>query len=441
MFEELIEKLDATVRRIRGLGKLTEKNISESMREIRRILLEADVNYRVVKNFIAEIQKKALGQAVVRSVSPGQQVVKIVYDEMVQLLGKANVSLQLGSNAPSIIMVVGLQGSGKTTFVGKLGTYLRKQGHNPLLVAADVVRPAAIEQLKTLGKSVNIPVYEFGKEKPVRIVKEAVSHSRKQGYDVLIVDTAGRLHIDEAMMAELTGIKDAIKPAEILFVADGMTGQDAVKSAQSFLDELDFTGIVLTKMDGDSKGGAALSIRAITGKPIKFISTGEKLSHIEPFHPDRMASRILGMGDVVTLVEKAQEVSDKRQNEKIAEKLRKNAFTLEDFYTQIQQIKRMGSLDQIAGMLPGMGKNLAGLRVDDDTLVSIEAIIQSMTIEERNKPQIINGSRRKRIAYGSGTRVQDVNRLLKQFQAMQKMVKQMSRFGKQKMVPNIPMGF
>ena len=264
MFEELIEKLDTTVRRIRGLGKLNEKNISESMREIRRILLEADVNYRVVKNFIAEIQKKALGQAVVRSVSPGQQVVKIVYDEMVQLLGKANVSLQLGSNAPSIIMVVGLQGSGKTTFVGKLGTYLRKQGHNPLLVAADVVRPAAIEQLKTLGKSVNIPVYEFGKEKPVRIVKEAVSHSRKQGYDVLIVDTAGRLHIDEAMMAELSGIKDAIKPAEILFVADGMTGQDAVKSAQSFLDELDFTGIVLTKMDGDSKGGAALSIRAVS---------------------------------------------------------------------------------------------------------------------------------------------------------------------------------
>ena len=441
MFDDLVEKLDITVRKIRGMGKLTEKNIAESMREIRRVLLEADVNYRVVKDFIARIQTKAIGEEVLKSVTPGQQVVKIVSDELVELLGHANVPLKSCHALPSVIMIVGLQGSGKTTFVGKLGAYLHKRGRSPLLVAADVYRPAAVEQLVTLGESVDLPVFTQASESPVKIVKEALASARKQGHDTLILDTAGRLHVDEAMMSELEDIKEAVEPTEILFVADGMTGQDAVRSAEAFLDRLDFDGIVLTKLDGDARGGAALSIRAVTGKPIKFVSVGEKLDAIEPFHPDRMASRILGKGDVVTLVEKAQEAVDKKKAEKLAQRIKKQSFTLEDFYEQLQQIKKMGSLDQIASMIPGVGRKMAGLHVDEDALIKTEAIISSMTVEEKVKPTIINGSRRKRIARGSGTSVQDVNRLLKQFQMMQKMVKQMSRFGTKGMPRGIPLAY
>ena len=441
MFDDLVEKLDITVRKIRGMGKLTEKNIAESMREIRRVLLEADVNYRVVKDFIARIQTQAIGEEVLKSVTPGQQVVKIVNDELVELLGHANVPLKSSHTLPSVIMIVGLQGSGKTTFVGKLGAYLHKRGRSPLLVAADVYRPAAVEQLVTLGESVDLPVFTQASESPVKIVKEALASARKQGHDTLILDTAGRLHVDEAMMSELEDIKEAVEPTEILFVADGMTGQDAVRSAEAFLDRLDFDGIVLTKLDGDARGGAALSIRAVTGKPIKFVSVGEKLNAIEPFHPDRMASRILGKGDVVTLVEKAQEAVDKKKAEKLAQRIKKQSFTLEDFYEQLQQIKKMGSLDQIASMIPGVGRKMAGLHVDEDALIKTEAIISSMTVEEKVKPTIINGSRRKRIARGSGTSVQDVNRLLKQFQMMQKMVKQMSRFGTKGMPRGIPLAY
>jgi len=441
MFEDLIEKLDIAVRKLRGIGKLTEKNVSESLREIRRVLLEADVNYKVVKEFISRIQDKAIGEEVIRSVTPGQQIVKIVRDELIELLGRSHSSLKFGNIPPTVYMVVGLQGSGKTTFAGKLGVWIRKQGRNPMLVAADIYRPAAIDQIQTLGKSEKIPVFAMGTENPVKIVKSALTHARKHGFDTLILDTAGRLHIDDRMMSELESIKAAAKPAEILFVADGMTGQDAVKSAQVFLERLDFSGIVLTKMDGDAKGGAALSIRAVTGKPIKFLTSGEKLDNLEMFHPDRMASRILGMGDVVTLVEKAKEAFDEEKAEKLERKIRKQAFTLEDFYDQLQQVKRMGSVQQIASLLPGIGQRINGMQMDETTMVKIEAIINSMTIEERQRPGVINGSRRKRIALGSGTGVQDVNRLLKQFQMMQKMVKQMSRFGSDSIKGQFPTGF
>ena len=440
MFDELANKLDSAFRKLRGAGKLTEKNIAESMREIRRILLEADVNYKVAKEFIASVQEKAVGTEVLRSITPGQQVIKIVHDELVHLLGQSNVGLHFGSMPPSVIMLVGLQGSGKTTFAGKLSGLLKKQGKNPLLVAADVYRPAAIDQLKTVGKSIDVPVFEMGNEDPVKIAKAGVDEARKHGHDTMILDTAGRLHIDENMMLELANIQKSIQPSEILFVADGMTGQDAVKSAQAFLETLDFSGVVLTKLDGDSKGGAALSVRSVTGKPIKFVSSGEKLDAIEAFHPDRMASRILGMGDIVSLVEKAQEVVDEEKTEKLAERLRKQSFTLEDFLDQLNQIKKMGPLDQLMGMVPGMNK-MKGMQVDEGAMVKTEAIIQSMTRDERRKPQIINGSRRKRIARGSGTTVQDVNRLLKQFQMMQKMMKQMSRMGGRKAMKRMPMGF
>ncbi len=440
MFDELIQKLDVAVRKLRGLGKITEKNIAESMRDVRRVLLEADVHYKVAKDFIDSVKEKAVGEEVLRSVTPGQQVVKIVYEELVQLLGQANAPLVFGNIPPSVIMIVGLQGSGKTTFVGKLGNHLKKRGRNPLLVAADIYRPAAIEQLQILGKSIDLTVFTKGTDNPVKIVRDGFSFARKKGFDTLILDTAGRLHVDEKMMSELEEIKKAVKPSEILFVADGMTGQDAVRSAEAFLEKLDFTGIILTKLDGDAKGGAALSIRAVTGKPIKYISTGEKLEEIDPFHPDRMASRILGMGDVVTLVEKAQETVEKQDAEKLAKKIKKQSFTLEDFHDQLQQIKQMGPIDQLAGMIPGMGKKMGGMQVDESALKRVEVIIQSMTVEERQKPQIINGSRRKRIARGSGTSVQDINRLLKQFQMMQKMMKQMSRFGSPKIPGGIPLG-
>ena len=427
MFDDLIQKLDGAIRAIRNTGKLNEKNIGDALRDIQRALLEADVHFKVVKEFISAVREKALGTEVTRSVSPGQQVIKVVHDELVRLLGHAHVPVAFSGIPPSVILIVGLQGSGKTTFTAKLGVLLRKSGRDPMLVAADIYRPAAIKQLVTLGKGINIPVFEMGTEKPVLICKAAVQEARKQGKDTLIIDTAGRLHIDDSMMAELESLKSALHPSEILYVADGMKGQDAVKSAQAFLDRLDFNGIVLTKMDGDARGGAALSIRAVTGRPIKFISNGEKTDAVEPFHPERMASRILGMGDVVTLVEKAQEAVDREQAEKLAKKLRRESFTLDDFYDQLQQVKKMGPMDQILSMLPGAGRMMKQVQVDEKDMTRVEAMIHSMTREERQKPHLINGSRRKRIASGSGTTVQDVNRLLKQFHMMQKMIRQMGR--------------
>ncbi len=438
MFDELVQKLDLALKKLRGMGKITENNIADSMREIRRVLLEADVNYKVVKDFVKKVESRAIGQEVIRSITPGQQVVKVVFDEMVSLLGKANVPIQFGKQHPAVIMVTGLQGSGKTTFVGKLGCYLRKSGRQPLLVAADIYRPAAVEQLQTLGKSADLTVFSLANHDPLKIIRESLDHARKSKFDTLILDTAGRLHVDEKMMAELEAIKESVRPCEILFVADSMTGQDAVKSAVAFHERIDFNGIVLTKLDGDAKGGAALSIVAVTEKPVKFITNNEKLDGIEPFHPDRMASRILGMGDVVTLVEKASETVSREEAEKLEKKLGKKDFTLEDFYTQLQQVKRMGSLNQIVGMLPGMGSRLKGLHVDESALTRIEVIINSMTREERRKPHILNGSRRKRVAAGSGTRVQDVNQLIKQFQMMQNMMKQMGRFQGKRMPRNIP---
>ena len=395
---------------------------------MRRVLLEADVNYRVVKGFVANVKEQALGQKVLRSITPGQQIVKIIHDELITVLGKADVPIKFSHMPPTVFMLVGLQGSGKTTLAGKLAKMLKKQGHNPLLVAADVYRPAAIEQLKIVGDTVDVPVYSEDSRKPVRICRNAIDIARKQGHDLVIFDTAGRLHVDEELMQELVDIKERTSPQEILFVADGMTGQDAVNTAKSFLSHLDFSGVVLTKMDGDSRGGAAISVRAVTGKPIKFISAGEKFDALEKFYPDRMASRILGMGDVVTLVEKAQANIEQKEAQRLEKKLRRQEFTLEDFSDQLQQIKKMGPLDQILGMLPGAsGKAMKGLQVDDSSFVKIEAMISSMTPEERRRPNIINGSRRKRISRGSGTTIQDLNRLLKQFQMMQKMMKS---FGK-----------
>ena len=427
MFEDLTAKLEATLKKIRGHGKLTEKNIADSLKEIRRALLEADVNYKVVKEFVEKVKQKALGAEVLRSVTPGQQIVKIVHDELIELMGKSRTDIKMAGIPPTIIMLAGLQGSGKTTFAAKLANFLRKKGHHPMLVAADIYRPAAIQQLQVLGKSLNIPVYAEDSRDAVAICRNAVKAAREQGRDVLILDTAGRLHIDEEMMQELERIKAELKPQEILFVADGMTGQDAVNAAQEFLQRLDFSGVVLTKMDGDARGGAALSIRAVTQRPIKFLSVGEKPDAIEPFYPDRLASRILGMGDVVTLVEKAQEAISLEEAQKLEKKLRKEEFTLEDFYNQIQQIKKMGPLEQILGMIPGIGKQLKNVPIDDKAFVRVEAIINSMTPEERRRPQIINGSRRRRIARGSGTRVQDVNQLLRQFEEMRKMMKRMKR--------------
>ncbi|MEJ2051412.1 MAG: signal recognition particle protein [Calditrichota bacterium] len=425
MFEDLTAKLEATLRKIRGQGKLTEENIADSLKEIRRSLLEADVNYKVVKEFIQRVQEKAVGEEVLRSVTPGQQIVKIVFDELVQLMGESQADLKLSGIPPAVVMLTGLQGSGKTTFAAKLANFLRKKGRHPMLVAADIYRPAAIQLLQVLGKNLNIQVHAEDSRNAVKICQNSIKSARDKGDDVVILDTAGRLHIDEEMMAELEQIKMALKPQEILFVADGMTGQDAVNAASQFMARLDFDGIVLTKMDGDARGGAALSIRHVTDRPIKFVSTGEKLDAIEPFHPDRMASRILGMGDVVSLVEKAQETVDLEKAEKLEKKLRKEQFTLEDFYDQLQQIKKMGPLEQILGMIPGIGKQLKNVPVGDDAFVQVEAIINSMTPQERRKPQIINGSRRRRIAMGSGTRVQDVNQLLRQFDEMRKMFKKM----------------
>lgn len=425
MLEDLTQKLESAFQKLRGYGKLNEKNITESLKEIRRALLEADVNYKVVKDFIAAVQEKAVGEDVLRSVTPGQMIVKIVHDELVRLLGSSTMQMKTAGIPPTIIMLAGLQGSGKTTFAAKLANFLSKRGRKPMLVAADVYRPAAVQQLRVLGKSLNIPVYEEGLGDPVKISFNAVSAARNQFCDTIILDTAGRLHVDENMMAELTRVKGRVRPHEILFVADGMTGQDAVNAAKEFSDQLDFDGVVLTKMDGDARGGAALSIRAVTGKPIKFIGVGEKLDEVEQFYPDRIASRILGMGDVVTLVERAKDTIDKEKAAKLEEKFRKAEFDLEDFYDQLQQIKKMGSLESLLKMIPGVGKQLGNVNVDERGFVRVEAIINSMTIEEKQNPKILNGNRRKRIANGSGTRVQDINQLMNQFQQMKKMMKQM----------------
>ncbi len=439
MLQELGDKLDGVLRKLRGQGKLTEKNIADSMRDIRRALLEADVNYKVVKQFIKDVEQRALGQEVIKSISPGQMVVKIINDELTKLMGEKDVPVNFGNSIPGVILLCGLQGSGKTTLAGKLANHFRKKGRNPLLVAADIYRPAAIDQLKVVGKSINIQVHAEDSKDAVAIAKNAVSYARQHMMDTVIIDTAGRLHIDDGMMQEIENIKNAVKPDEIIFVADAMTGQDAVNTAQAFAERLDFDGVALTKMDGDARGGAALSIRAVTNKPIKFISVGEKLDQLEPFYPDRLASRILGMGDVVSLVEKAQESIDEEKAAKLEKKLRRQEFTLEDFFDQLQQIKKMGPLQDILSMIPGMqNKALKNFQIDDKALVRVEAIINSMTVEERRSPQVINGSRRKRIARGSGTSVQDVNRLLNQFTMMRKMMKQMNRGGGRM---RMPLGF
>lgn len=424
MFESITGSLDTIFSKLRGKGRLTEENIKDGMREVRVALLEADTNYKVVKDFIQRVTERAVGEEVVRSVTPGQQIVKIVQDEMENLMGPVDSNIPFLDGDATIIMLVGLQGSGKTTTSGKLANMIMSKGRKPMLVAADVQRPAAIEQLKILGKQLNIPVYSEKGINPVKICKGAVKFAKAGNHDVIILDTAGRLHVDEELMLELKEIKGKIKPTQIFFVCDSMTGQDAVNSAKEFDSQLDFDGVILTKLDGDARGGAALSVKAVTGKPIKFVGMGEKLDKLEEFHPDRMASKILGMGDVVSLVEKAQKVIDVEEAEKLEKKLRENSLTLDDFLGQLQQVKRMGPLKDIIGMIPGMGKKMEGVNVDEDQLKKVEAIIRSMTLEERMRPEIVEGSRRHRIANGSGTKANDVSQLQKQFKQMKKMFRQ-----------------
>ncbi len=427
MFDNLTERLDHSFKILKGQGRITEINVAETLKEVRRALLDADVNYKIAKNFTDRVKQNATGQKIITAVKPGQMMVKIVHDELARLMGGANEDINI-KGSPAVVLIAGLQGSGKTTFAGKLANQLRsKRGKTPLLVAGDVYRPAAIEQLKVLGDQINIPVYtEEGNKDPVKIAKAAIKEAKRTGYDTVIIDTAGRLAIDEQMMNEIESIKKAVTPGETLFVVDSMTGQDAVNTAKEFNERLDFEGVVLTKLDGDTRGGAALSIREVVNKPIKFISAGEKLDAIELFHPERMADRILGMGDIVSLVEKAQEQFDVDQARKLKKKIAKNQFNLNDFIQQIQQIKKMGNVKDIAGMIPGVGKSIKDLDVDDDAFKSIEAIIYSMTPQEREDPSLLNGSRRKRISAGSGTSVQDVNRLIKQFDDTRKMMKMMS---------------
>ncbi|MCI6567344.1 MAG: signal recognition particle protein [Dysosmobacter sp.] len=428
-FEGLTEKLSATFKKLRGKGRLTENDVREGMREVRLALLEADVSYKVVKEFVAKVTERAVGSDVLDSLTPAQQVIKIVNEEMTALMGGTTSKIAMANNGPTVVMMVGLQGAGKTTNGAKLAGYFRKQfGKRPLLVACDVYRPAAIEQLKVVGGQLDIPVFEEGAGDPVEIAQHALRHAKDYGNDIVFLDTAGRLHVDEALMDELKRMKAAVRPNEILLVVDAMTGQDAVNAASAFDEALGIDGVVLTKLDGDARGGAALSIRAATGKPIKYVGTGEKLDMIEPFHPDRMASRILGMGDMLTLIEKAQNTYDEKQAAKLQERLRKNQFTLEDYFEQLQQLRGMGDLSQIAGMLPGVaGKQLQNATIDDKALAHTEAIILSMTPLERENPQILNASRKKRIAAGCGLQVVDVNRLLKQFEMIQQLTKQMSK--------------
>ncbi|MCJ7617708.1 MAG: signal recognition particle protein [Desulfobacterales bacterium] len=432
MFDNLTDKLDLVFKKLKGHGKLTEKNIEEGLKEVRIALLEADVHYKVVKKLIADIKERALGQEVMASLTPGQQVVKIVNDELTEIMGARHEDLNLSGSKPASIMLVGLQGSGKTTTAGKLAVVLRKKGKKPYLVPADVYRPAAIDQLKKLGEQLSVPVYPSTVEMdPVQICRNARIAAQQEGCDILLIDTAGRLHIDEKLMAELSNIKDAVKPSDILLIADAMTGQDAVNIAKSFDNALDLGGIILTKMDGDARGGAAISIKSITNKPIKFIGVGEKLSELEPFHPDRMSSKILGMGDVLTIIEKAQSMVDEKKAVELEKKLRKNEFTLDDFRDQMVQIRKMGSFKDLLGMIPGFSKNkhFKNLEVDEKEFIRIEAIINSMTSQERRQHTIIKGSRRKRIAQGSGTSIQDINKLLKNYTQIMKMMKKMNKSG------------
>jgi signal recognition particle subunit SRP54 len=440
MFENLSEKLGKTFKNLTGRGRLTEKNVQDALKEVRLALLEADVNYKVVKTFVEAVRQQAMGQEVLGSLTPGQQVIKIVNAELIRLMGGARHELDLTGRTPFPVMLVGLQGSGKTTTAGKLALYLRKTGRNPYLVPADIYRPAAVEQLQKLGSELGVPVHKTDKNrKPEDICRDALSKASAEGGDTLVIDTAGRLHIDEGLMEELVRIREGIQPKEILLVADAMTGQDAVNVAKHFNERLDVTGVILTKMEGDARGGAALSVKAVTDKPIKFIGVGEKLDALEPFYPERMASRILGMGDMISLIEKAQAEFDEKEALKLEKKLKKREFDLEDFQAQLKQVKKLGSMEQILGMLPGMGqlKQLKGLKPNEKELVKIEAIVNSMTKEERRNYKIINGSRRKRIASGSGTTIQDVNRLLKNFAQMKKMVENMTKKG----LPNVPTMF
>ncbi len=432
MFQTLTEKLANAFRKLRGKGKLSEADVREGMREIKLALLEADVNFKVVKEFIKVTTERAVGTEVLESLLPAQQVVKIVNEELIRLMGSESPKLEISSKPPTVVMMVGLQGAGKTTHCGKIAAMYKKKGKNPLLVACDVYRPAAIEQLKVVGESTGIPVFSMGnKISPVEIAKAGVEFAKKNGHDLVFIDTAGRLHIDEELMQELNKIKKATSPTEILLVIDAMLGQDAVNVAASFNSLLDITGVVLTKMDGDTRGGAALSVRYVTGKPIKFVGTGEKLDAIEQFHPDRVASRILGMGDVLSLIEKAEQAYDEKQAVELEKKIRESTFTLEDFLVQMKQLKKMGNLEQIMSMIPGMG-SMKGVEIDEKQMVHTEAIILSMTKKEREKPEIINGSRRRRIALGSGCSVEEVNKLLKQFEQMKKMMKQFSGGGKKR---------
>jgi len=431
LFETLGDRLQAVFSRLRGRGKLTEKDVDEAMKEIRLVLLEADVNFRVVKDFVESVRERAVGEEVVKSITPAQKVVKIVYDEVTRVLGGTEEKIKFSSHAPSVIMLVGLQGSGKTTVAAKLAKWLKLQGRKPMLVAADIYRPAAVEQLQTLGKQIDVPVAYWRHRGACEICKESLKEASKTGMDVVILDTAGRLHIDEELMQELVEIKREVEPSETLLVVDSMTGQDAVNVALSFLEKVDFDGIVLTKLDGDSRGGAALSMKSVTGRPIKFASVGEKIDDLEIFYPERMASRILGMGDVVTLVEKAEEAVSEERAKKLEEKIRKQKFDLEDFLEQLDQMKKMGGLSKIFELIPGMGQFArgAGIVPDDEKMKHIEAIIKSMTPEERKNPGILNASRRRRIAMGSGTSTQEVNQLIRQFSQMQKMLKAFSQKG------------
>lgn len=433
MFENLSERLERSFKILKGQGKITEINVAETLKDVRKALLDADVNYKTAKTFTDEVKNKALGMNVLTAIKPNELMVKIVHDELAALMGNEHTELNL-KGSPAVVLMSGLQGSGKTTFSGKLANMLKsKRGRHPLLVACDVYRPAAIEQLKTLGSQINVPVYtEEGNNNPVGIAENAIKHAKKNGNDIVIIDTAGRLAVDEQMMTEIANIKAAVSPQEILFVVDAMTGQDAVNTAKAFNDRLNFDGVVLTKLDGDTRGGAAISIRSVVDKPIKFVGIGEKLDAIDVFYPKRMADRILGMGDIVSLVEKAQEQYDEEEARKLSKKIAKNQFGLDDFYKQIQQIKKMGNLKDLASMIPGVGKAIKDVDIDDKAFVGIEAIIQSMTPYERANPQVLNGSRKARIVKGSGRDIQEINRLVKQFESMQKMMRTVQSQGLRK---------
>ena len=443
-FEGLTAKLNAAFKKLRGKGRLSESDIKEAMREIRLALLEADVSYKFVKDFVKTVSERCVGRDVLESLTPAQMIVKIVNEELIALMGSENQRITISPKSPTVVMLVGLQGAGKTTNGAKLAGLFKKQGKRPLLVACDIYRPAAIKQLEVVGGQLGIPVFQMGQEDPVKIAKAAVRHAQQHGNDMVFLDTAGRLHVDEALMNELKSIKAEVQPSEILLVVDAMTGQDAVNAAQSFNEWLDIDGVMLTKLDGDARGGAALSVKAVTGKPIKFIGTGEKLDMIEPFHPERMASRILGMGDVLTLIEKAEQALDQKKAAELEQRLRQNKFTLADFYDQLAQLKNMGSMQDLLGMLPGMG-SMKNVQVDDKALTRVEAIIQSMTPYERENPSCLNSSRKRRVALGCGQKVEDINRLLKQFEQMQQMMKMMNgkgnkrkMFGKMGGFPGIP---